>query len=238
VNPSQSSPPFWRDPLMLLPVITLLVAAALFGVSWREFGQTRPAAEAPTPTATPTPEPSDPQALALLEQMEAAMNRLRTLKTIEVLRDDSGHTVTSTLLYAAPDKVYVHLSTGAESISLGPRQWAHEANQSLWRVYEGVEPFTFPDYHYYSRQAVDVQPGADTHIDGQPMRAVTFAFLGFEGRFDFVVYADSGTMLFRRLTMEGPGHHMRTDFVDYAPTVTIILPPPDRIAPTPTVIAP
>lgn len=238
-NPPSKTPRWWRDPLMWLPVITFVTAAILFGSAWREFG--RPAEVSSVtlvPTPTLTPEPSDPFAVKLLQQMEDAMNRLKTLKVIEVLRDDSGHAVTTTILYAAPDTVSVRLSTGAESIRINRMQWTREAQETLWRAYESPKPFVFPDYRFYSSQAVDVQLGSATVLNGLPARSVTFAFVGFDGRFDFVLYSDPETLLFRRLTMEGPGHHMVTDFVDYGPTVSVTEPPAELIAPTPTALSP
>ncbi len=216
------------DPVFLIPVIVILGAGALFAFWWRDF------AVSPPLTPTPTVAPSDPAAVARLEQMEAAMNQLTTLRAVEVLRDDSGNALTTALDYAAPDRVRLQTDTGAISIGIGPQQWARAANEPLFTSWTRPEPFLFPDYHEYSREAVDVQLGTDSQLDGAPVTSVTFAFVEADGRFDFVVYADPTTLLFRRLTMDGPGHHMTTDFVDYAPTVIITPPPANEIAPTAT----
>jgi hypothetical protein len=224
---------FWRDPVLLLPLMGVLVAVAVLVVSWRDFANP---VVSTLPTATP--EPSDPVAVMLLEQMETVMNQLDTLKVIEVLKDDRGNTLITTTEYLAPDRVKLTTNTGSQSIGIGNQQWARTADEALWTTWTRGGPFVFPDFHYYSRQAVDVQMGVETQLENETIRMVTFAFLDFEGRFDFVVYADENTLLFRRLTMEGPGHHMVTDFVDYAPVVTIIPPPYSQIAPTPTVLVP
>lgn len=225
-------PPFWRDPLLWLPLVITLTAVGLF-----LFGTSQPIAIPATPSPTLTPEPSNPAALALLKQMEAAMNRLATMKAIEVMKDDQGRAQTTMIEYAAPDKVALTSKTGGESIGIGNRQWAHNADEALWSTWKRVEPFRFPKFDD-SQNAVDVQLGSEGQLDGRAVRTLTYAFLGRKDRFDFKVYADPETLLLRRMTMDGPGHHMVTDYVDYAPTVVITPPPLDRIAPTPTAIIP
>lgn len=162
------------------------------------------------------------------------MNRLSTLRAVEVLRDDSGHTLTTTLDYAAPNLVRLQTDTGAVSIGIGYRQWGRAATEPLFSTWTRPEPFVFPDFHYYSRQALGVQMGTAIELEALPVKSVAFTFVESDGRFDFVIYADPATLRFRRLTMEGPGHHMSTDFVDYAPVVTITPPPSAEIAATAT----
>jgi hypothetical protein len=224
--------PVWRDPIMLVPLVAIVIAGAVLMNAWSVFSG--PAPEPPTPT----PQPSDPAAVGLLQQMEAAMNQLNTLKSVEVLEDDSGNTLTSTLLYAAPDRLILSTDTGSTSIGIGRQQWARSPGETLWTTWTRREAFVFPDFHYYSRQAVNVQLGAETSLDGQPVKSVTFDFTGFEGVYRFVVYGDASSLRFLQLTMDGPGHHMVTNFVDYSPTVTITAPSPGQIAPTPTVLVP
>lgn len=218
------------DPIFLIPVIVILGAGALLVFWWRDFAVNPPL----TTSVTPTTPPSDPAALARLKQMEAAMNQLTTLQTMEVQRDDSGNTLTTILHYAAPDRVTLVTDTGAHSIGIGPQQWARAANEPLFTTWTRPEPFVFPDFHYYSRQAVDVQLGTDSELNGEPVISVTFAFLEDEGRFDFAIYADPTSLLFRRLTMNGLNHHMTTDFLDYSPLVIITPPPREKVVPTAT----
>jgi hypothetical protein len=232
---SHSGPPLWRDPLIWLPVVTAAAAAVMFGMAWREVGQVP--LPAPTPSVSVTVSASSPAAVSLLEQMEAAMNQLKTLKAVEVMTDDSGHTLTTTMEYAAPDQIRLVTDTGAQYIGIGRQQWARSQGKILWSTWERLEPIRFPDFHD-SQTAVDVQLSAETQLEGRAVRVVTFALLDSRSRFDYKVYADSRTLLFHRVTMDGPGHHMVIDYVNHAPTIVIATPPPVLIAPTPTVIIP
>jgi len=81
---------------------------------------------------------------------------------------------------------------------------------------------------------LEVQFDPETTVDGQPTRAVSFTFITTTGPISFKVFGDPQSLRFQRVTMEAPGHHMVTNFVDYAPVVTVTPPPADRVAPTTT----
>ena len=161
------------------------------------------------------------------------MNQLKSLKIVETEWDESGNEYITTILYTAPGQLHLQTSSGSESIALGSEQWSRGPQQSQWITINRVAPLVFPDFEYYSRQALEVRLGAANVLEGQPVRTVTFAVFNSVGRFDFNLYADPVTLYFRRLTMEGPGHQMVVDFVDYNPVVTITRPPDSLIATTP-----
>ncbi len=232
---TKSLPPLWRDPVILLVAVAVIGAGTFLAVTLGDSYRRESVAATPSVAPPPalTPEPSDPEAVALLQQIEAAMNQLSTLQTVEVIRDDSDGMSTTTIQYAAPDKVMLTAASGAQSIGIGPRQWAHEAGETLWSTWERVEPFRFPNFDD-SRKAVDVQREAGASLDGAPALVVTYAELSLGKRFDFKVYADPDTLLIRRFTMDGPGHHMVSDYMDTAPAIVITPPPANLIAPTPT----
>ena len=145
-SPRKAVRPLLRDPLFWLPVVVSGIAICLFSQAWFELGGGRPISGTPPPPPALTPAPSDPGALALLKQIETAMNQLTTLKAVEVLRDGSGNSLTTTLEYAAPDQVRLTTDTNAESIGIFNQQWARARNETLWSTWTRVEPFRFPNF--------------------------------------------------------------------------------------------
>lgn len=223
--------PWWRDPIFLIPIVVIGLAVGALALTWRQFTA---APALPTPTQTPTPRPTDPQALMYLKDMEAAMNRLSTLKAVQTLSDDSGHTVITTMSYTMPGSLFLETSTGEQSVVIGGQQWAKGPKDKLWQPIQRVEAFVFPNFHDYSPGALEVQFSPATQVEGQPTKGVTFTFFTSTGPIDFAVFGDPASHRFQRVTMEAPGHHMVTDFVDYAPTVIVTAPPPAEVAPTAT----
>lgn len=162
------------------------------------------------------------------------MNQLKTLKAIQLLRDDSGHTLTTTMTYAAPDTVYLQTSTQEESLVIGSQQWIKESGQSLWEPIPRTLPFVFPEFGDYDGEVSEVALSPETTFDGQRVNAVTFTILTGTNRLAYKIYGDSETHLIRRLTMDGPNHHMIVDYINYAPVVTLTRPPSHLSAPTAT----
>lgn len=222
--------PAWRDPIFLIPVVVIGGVIAILAITWKQFTTT----PLPSPTPTTTPQPSDPAALDYLKNMEAAMNQLSSLKAEQTLKDDSGHTVETTMLYTEPGSLYLTTSSGEQSVVIGDQQWARGPKDPQWQTVQRVTPFVFPDFHDYSPQALEVQFSPASTVNGHPTRAVTFSFFTETGPIVFEVFGDPQTLLFQRVTMEAPGHHMVTDFLDYAPVVIVTPPPPESVAPTAT----
>jgi outer membrane lipoprotein-sorting protein len=166
--------------------------------------------------------------------METAMNQLQTLKAIQVLRDDSGHELTTTFWYAAPNTVYMQTSTQAQSIVIGTKQWVKDSDQSLWTFVQRSPAFAFPDFADYGGRPTEVGMSPETTLTGQVVNTVSFTVLTVGDRLTYKLYGDLQTGLVRRLTMDGPNHHMIVDYVDYAPTVTVTPPPETLVAPTAT----
>jgi len=223
--------PPWRDPIFLIPIAVMILAVGFLLFTWRQFTTPPPI---PTPSPTGTPRPTDPEALTFLQNMEASMNKLSSLKAVQTLSDDNEHTVITTMLYTQPGSLYLKTSTGEESVVIGSQQWARDPKDPLWQPIQRVQPFVFPNFHDYSPQALEVQFDPETTLDGQPTRAVAFSFFTSTGTINFKVFGDPQTLRFQRVTMEAPGHHMLTNFVDYAPVVTVTPPPADSVAPTGT----
>lgn len=229
-GPPEPRHSLWRDPVLLIPLVAIAGALWLLASTWAQF--TAPSTTH-SATASPTPIPSDPAAVALLTHMEAAMNRLSSLKAVQVLKDDSGHSLTTHLLYAAPNKVYLKTSTGDESIVIGSRQWERGSADTVWTPIQRVKPFIFPDFQDYGAPVLEVKLGTQTRLEGLATQSVTFALFTPAGRIQFEVFANPQTLRFQRMTMEAPDHHMVTDYDESVAVVDIMPPPADTLVPKP-----
>jgi hypothetical protein len=217
----------WRtvDPVFLIPALAILTAVGYLAVSSSQLGHG-------SQVVTPTYPPSDPAALALLRRMEAAMNTLKSLKAIQVGSDDSGHRLTTTMLYAAPDRVYLETSTGERAIVIGGQQWNRDPGHTLWQLTQRARPLAFPDFHEYGPTAVNVQMGPVTEISGRPAPSVSFFLPTASGPILFEAIADPVTYRFQTVRMVAPGHHMNTEYVGFNADVSILPPRPEQVAPS------
>lgn len=211
------------DPIFLLPIAVVLLAAGYLALSNRSVLPDQPA---------PTYPPGDPAALSLLKNMEAAMNTLTSLRAVQLLTDDAGHKLTTTMLYAAPDRVELITSTGEHSIVVSARQWTQDQGQTYWVQTKRSQPYSFPDFHDYGPSALNVQSAGTVIINGRNTRAVTFVLSTSSGPIHFEAFADPVTLRFLRVTMDAPDHHMITDYVDFAPGIPIEPPPLGLVATT------
>ena len=95
----------------------------------------------------------------------------------------------------------------------------------------------YPDFNF-SRVALDVQFGPTSDLSGQTQtpRTVTFAIRTGDLRYDYVWEVDPATLRIVRWTMDGPNHHMVTEYTAYQPPVTGTPAPSEQVAPTATPI--
>lgn len=94
----------------------------------------------------------------------------------------------------------------------------------------------YPHFNF-SREAIDVQFGPTSELSGQSQarQTVTFAVGTGDLRYDYVLEVDPATLRIVRWTMDGPNHHMMTEYTTYHLPATVT-PPSELFAPTATPI--
>ncbi|MBI2845601.1 MAG: copper resistance protein CopC/CopD [Chloroflexi bacterium] len=153
---------------------------------------------------------SDPQALAILQEVDGAMNRLATLREHQVLSDDAGNAVHTFFEYQSPDRFRYRVLGGGRGVTVGKVQYYRALGKTSWRVTDFPKAYVFPNYNYAGR-AIGAHIDEETEFGGQEVIIVGF-WLDRDLEFEFELWIDKETHLVRQLTMEGPGHHMLSTF--------------------------
>lgn len=179
------------------------------------------ATSTPAPTPAATTAPTGTSALdvqALLVSMDAAMNQLQSLTEVERLSDDSGHTITTTYQFAAPDKLHFVVSSGMESVAIGGAQYYLEPGKA-WEKQARAEPFRWPNFDYAS-SALQMKFEGEEMIDGERCAVIAVKAPSVDYRF----WVGEQTHWMRRQQMDAPGHHMLSAFVDFNAPIVINAP--------------
>lgn len=179
----------------------------------------------------------DPHALALLAESDAAMNRLTSLQLRRTTRGDSGAGVTETAAFQAPNLFHDLISSGAETIIQGNMYYYREPGETLWQAVRHKAAFTFPNFDL-AQQAIDARLGAIEDVNGRRAQTVTYTLYILGNPVAFTRWIDPETKFIMQEYMDAPGHHMLSVYSAFNEPVTITLPAPSEIGPTPTVITP
>ncbi len=162
-----------------------------------------------TPIATPT----DPQAFALLEAADDAMNRLRALRQRQDLTDGLGGSVTTISEFAAPHAMRFQVIGGTGGVFIGERRFLNEGG--AWRQLEGLDaPFKFPNFRF-ARNAESVAFGPREMIGNSEAQAVVFILRSAGAKARYVVWIDEKSRLIVREAMVVPGHYMLSHNYDF-----------------------
>jgi copper transport protein len=180
--------------------------------------------------------PGDPQAVQWLQQSDAAMNRLQSLRSRQELTDGNGGLLVVEFEYRAPDAVRMTSQTGEESIALGPVQYYRDQN-GQWTQRPRSDPFVFPKFDL-SQQAAGAKLGRQEALSGEPVQIVRFNVPN-QTR-DGIQYAEWISTQDRRLlqlAMFTAGHLMMQTYTDYDSSQISVTAPANVQTPTPIAAA-
>jgi hypothetical protein len=184
-----------------------------------------PPIEPPLSDATPTSSvarPTNLDALALLQASDAAMNQLASLRETQMISDDAGNSLRVVFEYAAPDRLRFTLSNGRESVAVGKTQYYYEPGEG-WREQSRAFDFVFPNF-YLAKNAYAVKNEGIDPLNGDKAQVVSFLYDTAEGTFLYRRWIDPNTKRARRETMDGPGHHMVSEYGQYDAVIPIAVP--------------
>ncbi|MGH2521242.1 MAG: hypothetical protein ACRDH2_01955, partial [Anaerolineales bacterium] len=181
--------------------------------------------------------PSDPQALALLAESDAAMNQLTSVQLVRTTRGDSGLGITETVAFQAPNLFHDLISSGAENMAQGNMYYYRDPGATLWQAVRHKEAYRFPDFDL-AQQAVSAKLGNVEEVNGRRVQVVIYNVYILRNPVPFTRWIDLETKLILQEYMDTPGHHMLTNYHDFNAPVTITIPAPSEIGPTPTVTIP
>lgn len=179
----------------------------------------------------------DPRALALLAESDAAMNRLTSVQLLRTTRGDSGAVLTETAAFQAPNLFHDLISSGAENMAQGNTYYYRDLGARLWQAMQHKQAFTFPDFDL-AQQAIDAKLGAVEDVNGRRAQTVTYTFYILHNPVAFTRWIDPDTKFILQEYMDAPGHHMLSVYSAFDEPVTITIPAPSAIGPTPTAITP
>ncbi len=155
---------------------------------------------------------SDPQAVALLQQSDAQMNALYSVRASEVLNDGVNGSVTTQYEYQAPDRLHYRVGGGIESIAIGKTQYYLE--QAAWTDRDRIDPFVFPNFDAV-KGAQAIRLGRSEVVDGIPMQIVELVLPSGDEKVHFAYWIGRDDHLVHRYVMVAPGHYMMRYYSDY-----------------------
>ena len=166
---------------------------------------------------------------ALLQQADAAMNRLSSLRE----RNNINGTITLPD-YNAPGRMRYAVIGGGESVIDGDRQW-YRRDDSPWRDQPRTAGFRFPEFRYADDPA-GVRIEGVHQLAGRPHHLVSFYSARDDAEYWF--WIDEETRHLSRLVMNvPPSHYMVSIFDGHDDTEEIPVPrgPDDRSIAAPAV---
>ncbi|HLF28513.1 MAG TPA: copper resistance protein CopC [Anaerolineae bacterium] len=155
---------------------------------------------------------SDPEALALLERADAAMNALNSLEEKQTLRDDAGNQLSVIFTYAAPDRMRYQIVNGATAIQIGldDYQLGPDGN---WIKNQRAISFKWPEFYYanYGRIAGDARIAGEEPVGDRAASVVAFKYSAY----DFWLWIDVESNRILKFTMDGANHHMVSSYQNF-----------------------
>jgi Copper resistance protein D len=159
------------------------------------------------------PAANAPRAAGLLRRAAAAFRRLRSVRAENVLASDPTHSVTTTFIEHAPDRLLIDVHGGQRSIIIGARRYDLQPD-GRWRRSAAL-PSRVPD-PFWAPQATAV------HVAGRDGHTVQLTLVLPGGPTFFRLWLDDRTDLVHRLRMITAAHFMTERELDFntAPPVT------------------
>ncbi len=166
---------------------------------------------------------NDAGALQILQQSDAQMNTLKTLRATQDLTDGNGGSATTQYEYQAPDRLLYQVAGGIESIAVGATQY--DLQNGVWSSRARVDPFVFPSFDNVS-QANGIRLGRTDTLNGAPMQIVESTLGSGDTATHFAYWIGVTDHLVQQYAMIAPSHFMMQYYLDYNAPLDI---------PTPTV---
>ncbi len=164
-----------------------------------------------------------PGARLILEQADAAMNRLKSVVEYSELTS-GGPIVRTTAAYQAPNRLrYVVEIPGREpstTVVVGNRRY-DRVGSGPWNVspWPGTEPFRWPDYRFAQTASAIVLLGRES-VDG--IECYVVSFLDPPSGARYRLWVGTTDYLIRRYEMMAVGHYMTARFDSFDdPTVRV-----------------
>lgn len=166
---------------------------------------------------------NDARARQVLQQSDAQMNTLKTLRATQDLADGNGGSATTQYEYQAPDRLLYQVIGGIESIAIGATQY--DLQNGVWASRARVDPFAFPSFDNVS-QANGIRLGRTDTLNGAPMQIVESTLGSGDTATRFAFWIGATDRLVHQYAMVAPSHFMMQYYLDYNAPLDI---------PTPTV---
>jgi copper transport protein len=163
----------------------------------------------------------DPRARQILQQSDAAMNALTSLRAVQELNDGKFGAVTTHYEYAAPDRLRFQVSGGMESIAVAAKQF--DRDNGTWSARSRVDPFVFPNFDN-AGQASAVRLGRTDTLGGAPMQIIETAAPSGDETVHYAFWIGTNDHLVHQFAMVAPGHYMMQYYFDYNAPVDIQAP--------------
>lgn len=185
-------------------------------------------------SATP-PQYNDVGAARLmLQQSQARMNELSSLRADQRLNDGANTVVISAYEYGAPDKTRFVIEGQGQAIAIGALQYL-QTKDGQWLERARVEPFVFPAFDF-AKGAESVRFGRQETINGVPAQIVLFEVPDTLGankvRYAYWIAEDDKRVL--QFGMVAPAHYMIEAYRDFD-SQDIVIEKPANVVAAPTV---
>jgi hypothetical protein len=156
-----------------------------------------------------------------VQRLEARMSGLRTVHVDETLRPAPVPLVAK-YAFQAPDRMSLDLSTGGQSVVVGPVRYSRDGPQAHWKV-EDALPVRAPAFPWDSGPVVAPRLLGVGEADGVAMQVVSFFTGTAETPVWIRVWVD-GDSLVRRVEMRAQAHIMDERNYDFDAPIVISAP--------------
>lgn len=159
-----------------------------------------------------------PDATSVLEQAQALMRALQTLRVDEELRP-AEPPIRGAYTYQAPDRMHSSLSTGTELVWVGGTRYFRPRSDGPWRVEATRLSIRAPSFIWdsegqYIRQVVAPRLLGTASLGGADVRVIAFFVVRGRSPIWFRLWVDA-TGLVRRSEMRAQSHFMDHRYYDF-----------------------
>lgn len=158
-----------------------------------------------------------------VQRLEARMGGLRTLRVDETLRP-APVPVVAKFAFEAPDRMSLDLSSGGESIIVGPVRYSRDGPGARWKMDDAL-PVRAPAFPWDSGPVVAPRLLGVGEADGVPVQVMSFFTGTAETPVWMKVWVD-GDSLVRRVEMRAQAHIMDDRDYDFDAPIVIGAPGP------------
>ena len=164
-----------------------------------------------------------PDARDEVQALQARMSALHALRVDETLRP-AASPVVARYAFEAPDRMSLDVSTGGQTIFVGPVRYSRNGQSAPW-MKEGTSPLRAPAFPWDSEPVIAPRLIGTDEADGVPVQVVSF----FAGTAETPVWMKlwvDGDGLVRRVEMRAQAHIMDDTDYDFDAPIGITAPAP------------